>query len=149
MLAVLALILAPGALVGNEVETPGKKDLSRYRGKMPADHPPINSNSNSFRGVPRDSDLRELARSPEEGRILQVIAGGGYTYLEVAIDGRKGKQWVAMSERKVEKGQTIRFSSPLEMKNFYSKSLDRTFPSIYFLSQVTLKPDAGSIPIAK
>ena len=143
-MAMLAISLSSGARAGDGVTAPGKKDLSRYRGKLPADHPPVGrANSGSAPDATGIANARDLARSAEEGRVLNVLAAGGYTYLEVAIDGRKDTQWVAVTERKVEKGQTIRFRSPLEMKDFYSKTLDRTFPSIYFLSQVTLKPDAG------
>lgn len=64
-----------------------------------------------------------------EAVVQEVIQGKSYTYLEVKEAG--DIFWMAISKREIEPGETISFETPLEMKNFTSKELQRTFePSI-------------------
>jgi hypothetical protein len=68
------------------------------------------------------------------GKVIETMNSGGYTYVQIEIDGKK--TWVAVPETKVVKGQNISFSPGLEMKNFQSKTLNRTFDSIIFAGSV-------------
>jgi hypothetical protein len=56
----------------------------------------------------------------------------GYTYINVATDS--GEKWVAVSQSAVEVGKEVTFMDGMVMQNFFSKSLDRTFPEIIFSS---------------
>jgi hypothetical protein len=50
----------------------------------------------------------------------------------VLIESKGEKTWVAVPQTKIEKGQNISLQSGMEMANFKSKTLNRTFKKIYF-----------------
>ncbi|MHC4881451.1 MAG: hypothetical protein ACYTFX_01695 [Planctomycetota bacterium] len=66
--------------------------------------------------------------------VEEVIQGNSYTYLKVkeadAVD------WIATGKSEISVGETITFRGPLEMKNFTSKELNRTFETIYFVGRI-------------
>ena len=68
----------------------------------------------------------------QEGQVLSVIDAPNYTYVEVLLGDKK--QWIAVQKLKVKKGNTILFDDGATMADFYSKTLDRVFPSITFVS---------------
>ena len=67
---------------------------------------------------------------PTTGTVVESVAAGGYVYLKMD-DG----QWIAANAFEVNAGDTIQYSGSMEMNDFHSKSLDRTFDSILFVSQ--------------
>ncbi len=69
------------------------------------------------------------------GKVLQTMNSGGYTY--VYLEKKDGsKVWVAVTETKVRTGSQISFQPGMEMRNFESKTLKRTFDSIIFAGGV-------------
>ena len=68
----------------------------------------------------------------------EVIQAGSYTY----IKAKEGEQsfWVAVTKRDVKEGTTLYYQRGMEMKNFESKDLNRTFESIVFVDQMSDKP---------
>lgn len=64
------------------------------------------------------------------GVVAEVIDVPSYTYLRLSTAA--GSQWVAVSSTKLERGVTVSVRSQLEMKDFESKALGRTFDSIFF-----------------
>jgi hypothetical protein len=68
--------------------------------------------------------------------VEEVIQAGGYTYLNVS-ENRK-KIWLAVPGMEISKGVKLSYTGGLEMTDFKSKELNRTFPSILFLESVTL-----------
>jgi hypothetical protein len=62
-----------------------------------------------------------------------------------------GLFWVAVTKREIAVGDTVFFSDALEMKNFTSKDLQRTFETIYFTGSPPAAADkpAGTSPHAK
>lgn len=79
------------------------------------------------------------AALPYKGKVVSAIDAGQYTYIEVLQD--KKTLWLAAPALALKKGNIIRFEDGAEMSNFYSKTLNRTFPSIRFISQVALSKD--------
>lgn len=71
-----------------------------------------------------------VAEQGLKGTVTETMNTGGYTYLQL----NKGDQsvWVAIPETKVTKGAEITCRPGMEMRNFESKTLKRTFPSIIF-----------------
>ncbi|WP_143708528.1 hypothetical protein [Methylococcus capsulatus] len=96
--------------------------------KIPAGHPPLNPTGASAQMVPA-----ELA---QKATVIDVINVAQYTYLEVKQD--KQSQWIAAPSVEVKKGDVVRFDGGVEMKDFHSKTLDRTFPSIVFVNRVVV-----------
>jgi hypothetical protein len=63
--------------------------------------------------------------------VLETMEAGGYTYARLmTVDG---PVWTAGPVTPLEVGQKIIASGAMEMRDFYSKTLDRTFDSIYFV----------------
>lgn len=69
-------------------------------------------------------------------KILEVIQAASYTYMRVSED--KKEYWVATVKDDAAVGGDYTYGEALEMRDFKSKELDRTFPVIYFISE-----DAG------
>ncbi|MCB0749910.1 MAG: DNA-binding protein [Ignavibacteriae bacterium] len=72
--------------------------------------------------------------------VAEHMNGGGYTFIK-GEDGGK-ETWIAIREMPVETGETYYFKDAMEMKNFESKSLNKTFASILFVSEVTKNAEA-------
>ena len=80
---------------------------------------------------------------PAIGTVAEAIESGGYVYLKFE-DGT----WIAANNFAVSKGDEVQYSRGMEMKGFHSKSLDRTFDSIFFVSEAGLVSDKGEDPTA-
>ena len=77
-------------------------------------------------GVQADASL--------SGKVVETMNSGGYTYVCVENNGQK--TWVAIPQTKVTVGQLVTCQPGMEMKNFTSKTLNRTFASIIFSSGI-------------
>lgn len=75
-------------------------------------------------------------RSTVTGVVAETMNSGGYTYAR--LTGPDGDTWVATAELPVEKGARMTASVSVAMQNFRSRTLNRDFPQIYFVQQVTL-----------
>jgi len=75
------------------------------------------------------------------GTVQEVIQASAYTYLHVKNED--GLFWVAVTKREMEVGQTVSFADALEMKNFDSKDLQRTFETIYFVNHLSTDTQPG------
>lgn len=69
-----------------------------------------------------------------EGTVLQNIKAAGYSYLEVQQGGQA--RWLAVTQMEAAPGDVVRYEDGMEMKNFHSKTLQRTFPSVLFIGHV-------------
>jgi hypothetical protein len=65
-----------------------------------------------------------------KGRVVDVLAAGQYSYIQVDEQGKK--LWVATVSAKVEKGDEIEFADSPPFANFQSKVLNRSFDSVIF-----------------
>ena len=75
--------------------------------------------------------------------IQEVIQATSYTYMRVK-EGM-AEYWVATIKDDAKVGDAFTFTEALEMKDFKSKELDRTFPTIYFISDQPA-PEMGQTP---
>ncbi|HUI44407.1 MAG TPA: DNA-binding protein [Nitrospirota bacterium] len=64
------------------------------------------------------------------GKVVETMNAGGYTY--VCLEKKGVKTWLAIPQTEVTVGKVMAFQPGMEMTNFTSKSLNRTFKSIYF-----------------
>ncbi|OUS27898.1 hypothetical protein A9Q98_08415 [Thalassotalea sp. 42_200_T64] len=69
------------------------------------------------------------------GKVAQVIASAGYSYIEVEANGNT--VWLAAPETSVKSGESISWQGGAVMKNFKSSSLDRTFTEIIFVDAIS------------
>ena len=70
----------------------------------------------------------------ETGTVAETINAGGYTYLRL----EEPDIWIAAPTMAVSEGDQVEYSGGIEMRDFYSKALDRTFKSIFFIQSVSL-----------
>lgn len=68
------------------------------------------------------------------GVVEEVLQATSYTYMKVNSGDRE--VWIAVTRREAKVGETVSFVAELEMKDFESKDLQRTFESIYFVGNV-------------
>lgn len=66
------------------------------------------------------------------GKATEVVSAGGYTYLRLADPD----VWIATSPTDVAVGDEVEYSGGMEMRDFHSKALDRTFESIIFVQEL-------------
>lgn len=71
---------------------------------------------------------------PETGTVAETIDVGSYIYLRL----EEPDIWIAAPTMAVSEGDQIKYAGGMEMRDFYSKSLDRTFESIFFIQNVSL-----------
>lgn len=71
----------------------------------------------------------------KSGKVLQMLDGGQYIYLEVQGDDGK-KVWVAAMPMKVAKGDKVKYADAPALPNFPSKALNRTFDALVLSSGV-------------
>ena len=70
--------------------------------------------------------------------VIDVIEAKGYNYVQALEKG--DTIWLAMGKSKVNKNQTYYYTEVMEMKNFTSKELGKTFETIYFLDNLLENP---------
>ncbi len=73
-----------------------------------------------------------------KGKVVETMNSGRYTYVLVEGDGKK--TWAAAPEFKVKVGDQAVFPLGMPMKNFKSRTLDRTFEIIYFSGDILIVP---------
>lgn len=91
----------------------------------------------SFRGT-------EASPTQPAGTAVQVIAAGGYTYVEVETE--QGNFWLAGPETEITEGTVVQWKGPMLMRDFHSSSLDRTFSEIMFVDSIWMsgRPATGA-----
>ncbi|MEQ1636527.1 MAG: hypothetical protein ABL903_07535 [Methylococcales bacterium] len=100
--------------------------FSAYAIDLPAGHPPINGNKATT----------APATLGQKAKVLEVINVPQYTYLELSQNNQS--RWIAAPTVAVKKNDLVAFDEGMIMKDFFSKTLNRTFPSIAFVNRVVL-----------
>jgi hypothetical protein len=69
--------------------------------------------------------------APVNGKIAEIIQVPNFTYLR--LDTGHGDEWAAVpTNDRLTNGQAVTIAHPLKMTGFTSKTLNRTFDSIWF-----------------
>ncbi len=77
-----------------------------------------------------------------QGTVLETMDAASYTYL--LIDTDQGRHWAAARKMDVAVGDVVRLAGPMPMRNFQSKTLNRTFDEIFFVSAAVVVTKGGS-----
>ncbi|MEY3122634.1 MAG: hypothetical protein RI993_1459 [Pseudomonadota bacterium] len=72
-----------------------------------------------------------------EGVVVSSIDTTGYTYIELSNNGKSF--WIAAPSTKVKNGDHLRFVESMSMHNFTSKTLNRTFDRLIFVTSTQVK----------
>jgi hypothetical protein len=70
------------------------------------------------------------------GTVAESLNAGGYTYVRLQAAG-KDDVWIAANEFVTNPGDRLTVALEMPMQNFQSKTLNRTFPLVYFVASVT------------
>ncbi len=85
-------------------------------------------NAGASRTTPSES------RAPQfiTGKVVETMNSGGYTYLLLEKDNKT--QWVAIPQDRISVGDEVKLNPGINMADFKSRTLNRTFPKIIFSS---------------
>lgn len=103
------------------------KPADHQPGAAPAGMPAVESSATS---------ARDGGDQTVSGVVAETMNSGGYTYAR--ITGPSGDMWVAASEMPLEKGAKLTATVSVVMQNFHSRTLNRDFPQVAFVSAVAL-----------
>jgi hypothetical protein len=76
------------------------------------------------------------AELPNEGRVLNVLQAGEYTYVEVS--NGSASRWLAAPQTALHNGNVIRYEEGSTMSSFQSKLLKRSFSNLMFIGQLAV-----------
>ncbi len=82
---------------------------------------------------------RNLPAGVHGVEVIQVLNTTKYTYLRVSED--KSEYWMAIVREEIKSGDSVYYSQAYDMKDFYSRELDRTFPSVLFVQDPSGSPE--------
>jgi hypothetical protein len=85
-------------------------------------------------------DEVNLAPGTHRIKVEEVLQTSNYTYIRAKEKDRE--IWLAIARQEVKEGETYYYAQEMEMKNFPSKELKRTFESIYFVQTFSPQPIA-------
>lgn len=135
MIAALALF---GCQDRPKTEVPAKPAANAA---LPQGHPPVGGAPGQQQGNPH-ADLKSAAlptgTPTQKATVLQTVDADIYTYIEAK--GEDGKiVWMALPKTSVAKGANIEYPTTMPpITNFSSKTLKRTFDSIYFIQGINI-----------
>jgi hypothetical protein len=75
--------------------------------------------------------------------VQEVIQVTEYTYLRVTEEEKE--YWMATPKAEFKVGEVLLYDNAMEMKNFTSKDLNKTFDSILFIDNASIKLGEGSM----
>ena len=79
--------------------------------------------------------------------VVEAVQTSNYTYLQV--EENKNKFWIAVVRSNTKPGDSVYYTQAFEMKDFVSKELNRTFPSVFLVQDPsnTLAAPAAAAPM--
>lgn len=80
---------------------------------------------------------------PHTATVEETMDSGGYTYARVSED--KNSYWIAAPPIELKQGETISFYETMMMEQFTSKTLNRTFDRILFVSAIAKGGDMPKV----
>jgi hypothetical protein len=104
---------------------------------LPPGHPALPAAS-SQKNASTPAVQDNLAGKPfYSGKVVETMNAGSYTYICLEKEGKKS--WVAVPRADVKVGEDINVLPGMEMGQFKSKTLNRTFDNIIFSSGIAPK----------
>ena len=76
-----------------------------------------------------------------EVKVEEVVQTSGYTYMRVKVNDTE--KWIAVNRQEAAPGEVYYYEQGLEMRNFNSKELNRTFETVYFVNDLSKEPITG------
>ncbi len=95
----------------------------------------IYSCSKNAKQEPGSNTGENLPAGVHKIEVVNHMNASNYTYIQCEENGNK--YWIAVQQMPVENGETLYFSKSMEMKNFKSDALNRTFDKILFVEDIS------------
>src|SRR5688572_10407443 len=76
-----------------------------------------------------------------QGKVLETMSAADYVYARVSTPA--GEKWLAGPKSELKVGDVVEWLPGVEMKAFASKTLDRTFDSIWFVDRIAVAGEAA------
>ena len=89
----------------------------------------------------KTSTVTGKSQYTNQGVVEKVLQTPSYTY--VLLKSGSDTNWVAVSRMEVKAGETLYYNGGLEMNNFHSKSLNRTFKKVALVQEASTNPVAA------
>lgn len=87
----------------------------------------------SYAQAPQEAQASDQEWAYHEGNTVTIVNVESYTYVELEKEGKR--VWIAAPSMEVKVGDKVWASKGIEMRDHYSKALDRTFPVIHFVGR--------------
>ena len=98
-----------------------------------------------FFGCGNDKDETSVPAGNHKVTVLETAQANAYTYLLVEENGKE--QWIAIrKDENIKEEDVLYYKDAMEMKNFQSKDLNKTFDSVLFVQEVSDKPIGAEMP---
>jgi hypothetical protein len=94
----------------------------------------------------KQAKVADQGVDPSRAEVIEVIYTTSYTYLNVEKNSQE--LWIAVDKQEFLPGDFVYFDDGLEMKNFESPELGRTFETVYFVSGISKEPLGQADPHA-
>lgn len=94
----------------------------------------------SCNSKPNKESNEESQAGMHKVEVLETIDVSTYTYLRVKEN--KEEYWMAVTKRNVDVGGVYYYDSRVEMRDFESSELNKTFDVIYFVEEISDKPES-------
>jgi hypothetical protein len=98
----------------------------------------VYSCDNSSSSTETNSIQSVSTASTHHVKALEIIQTTSYTYLRVEENNEEF--WIAVSKISAAVGDEFYFSESMEMKDFQSTELNRVFPSVFFVQDISTTP---------
>ena len=94
-----------------------------------------NDDSNSQEITETKNITSNVESNSRSGIVVDKMDAGSYSYLQLKENDKL--YWVAVPKLKIENGESIYFSQYMEMIDFKSETLNRTFESVLFVNDAS------------
>ena len=94
-----------------------------------------NDDSNSQEITETKNKTSNVESNSRSGIVVDKVDAGSYSYLQLKDNDKL--YWVAVPTMKIENGESVYFSQYMEMKDFKSETLNRTFESVLFVNDAS------------
>ncbi len=91
----------------------------------------------------KDEKMEQIQSENPNAHVVKVIEhmnASNYTYMKV--EEKDNEYWIAGNQMEVEDGDILYFTKSMEMKEFHSEALDKTFDKILFVDDLSKTPQS-------
>jgi hypothetical protein len=93
----------------------------------------------------KDKDMEKLRADNPNTHVVEVVDhtnASNYTYIKVKE--KDNEYWIAVPQMTVENGDILFYTKSMEMKNFHSETLNKTFDLVLFVDDISKTPHSAN-----